>query len=59
MLLKALKEYGLENYASLIAKYCRVKPEALKEIGKDLKFHHIALPREEDVEKAKAWLSKK
>ena len=55
----SINQYGIERYASLIAKYCRVKPEALKEIGKDLKFHHIALPREEDVEKAKAWLSKK
>ena len=55
----SINQYGLENYASLIAKYCRVKPEAVKQIGKDLKFHRIALPREEDVERAKAWLSKK
>ena len=55
----SINQYGLESYAPLIAKYCRVKPEAVKQIGKDLKFHHIALPREEDVERAKAWLSKK
>jgi hypothetical protein len=36
-----------------------VKPEAVKQIRKDLKFHRIALPREEDVARAKAWLSKK
>ena len=55
----SLNKYGLENYASLIVKYCRVKPEAVAQIGKDLKFHRIALPREEDVERAKTWLSKK
>ena len=55
----SINQYGIENYVSLIVKYCRVKPEAVKQIGKDLKFHRIALPREEDVEKAKSWLSKK
>ncbi len=55
----SINQYGLENYASLIEKYCRVKPEALKQISKDLKFHRIVLPREVDVERAKTWLSKK
>ena len=55
----SINQYGVESYAQLIAKYCRVKPEAVKQIGNGLKFHHIALPREEDVERAKAWLSKK
>ena len=55
----SINQYGIASYASLITKYCRVKPEALKEISKDLKFHRIALPREADVERAKAWLSKK
>lgn len=54
----SINQHGLESYAPLITKYCRVKPEAVAQIGKDLKFHHIALPREEDVERAKAWLSK-
>ena len=54
----SINQYGIESYAQLIAKYCRVKPEAVAQIGKDLKFHRIALPREEDVERAKAWLSK-
>lgn len=55
----SINQYGIANYAPLIAKYCRVKPDALQQISKDLKFHHIALPREEDVNRAKAWLSKK
>jgi NitT/TauT family transport system substrate-binding protein len=55
----SINQYGIERYAPLIEKYCRVKSEALKEISKDLKFHRIALPREEDVERAKKWLSKK
>ena len=55
----SINQHGIENYASLIEKYCHVKPEALKQISKDLKFHGITLPREADVERAKAWLSKK
>ena len=55
----SINQYGVANYAPLITKYCHVKPEALKQIDKDLKFHRIALPREEDVERAKSWLSKK
>ena len=55
----SINQYGIERYAPLIEKYCRVKSEALKEISKDLKFRRIALPREEDVERAKKWLSKK
>ena len=55
----SINQYGIENYASLIEKYCHVKPEVLKQISKDLKFHRITLPREADVERAKAWLSKK
>lgn len=55
----SINHYGIANYVPLIAKYCHVKPEAVKEISKDLKFHRMALPREEDVERAKAWLSKK
>ena len=55
----SINQYGIANYAPLIVKYCRVKPEALQQISKDLKFHRIALPREEDVNRAKAWLSKK
>ena len=55
----SINHYGLANYASLIEKYCHVKRDALAQISKDLTFHRIALPREEDVAKAKAWLSKK
>lgn len=55
----SINHYGIDNYVPLIAKYCHVKPEAVKEINQDLKFHRMALPREEDIERAKAWLSKK
>ena len=54
----SINKYGILNYAPLIAKYCHVKQEAVEQIS-NLKFHRIALPREEDIEKAKAWLSKK
>ena len=55
----SINQYGVASYASLIAKYCGVKREAVAKLDKELKFHRIALPREKDVETAKAWLSKK
>lgn len=55
----SINQYGIASYAPLIAKYCHVKKESVEQIGKNLKFHRIALPREEDVERAKTWLSKK
>ena len=55
----SINQYGIASYATLIAKYCGVKREAVAKLDKDLKFHRIALPREKDVETAKAWLSKK
>ena len=55
----SINQYGIANYASLIAKYCRVKEESVGQMDKGMKFHRIALPREEDIERAKTWLSKK
>ena len=55
----SINQFGIAHYAPLIAKYCHVKSEAVQHISQDLKFHRIALPREEDVERAKVWLSKK
>jgi NitT/TauT family transport system substrate-binding protein len=55
----SINQYGVAHYAPLIVKYCHVKKEALSQIDQDLKFHRIALPREKDVERARAWLSKK
>lgn len=55
----SINQYGVANYASLVAKYCRVRREAVAQIGQDLKFHRIALPREQDIETARAWLTKK
>ena len=54
----SINKYGIASYAPLITKYCHVKQESIEQIN-HLKFHRIALPREEDVERAKAWLSKK
>ena len=40
-------------------KYCNVKREAVDTIPKNLKFSHVAKPREKDIERAQKWLSKK
>lgn len=50
---------GVAKYRDLVMKYCGVKREAVDTIPKNLKFNHVAKPREKDIERAQKWLSKK
>ena len=55
----SINKNGVARYADLVTKYCTVKREAVGGIPRDLRFTHIALPREKDIERAQKWLSKK
>ena len=55
----SINKYGVAHYKDLVMKYCKVKKEAVDTIPKDLKYSHIAKPREKDIERAQKWLSKK
>ena len=55
----SINHYGVAHYKDLVMKYCKVKREAVDTIPKNLKFSHIAKPREKDIERAQKWLSKK
>ena len=55
----SLNKYGLAHYADLVAKYCKVKPESVDSLLGKQHFSRIAKPREQDIEAAKKWLSKK
>ena len=55
----SINKFGVAHYKDLVMKYCKVRKEAVDTIPKDLKFSHIAKPREKDIERAQKWLSKK
>ena len=55
----SINKYGVAHYKNLVMKYCKVKKEAVDTIPKNLKFSHIAKPREKDIERAQKWLSTK
>jgi len=55
----SISKNGLLPYQDLIVKYCRVKESTVKSIPSDLKFSHVAVPREQDVERARKWIQKK
>ena len=55
----SINKYGVAEYKDLLMKYCRVKESTINALPKDLKFERIALPREEDIVRARKWLSNK
>jgi NitT/TauT family transport system substrate-binding protein len=55
----SINKYGVASYKDLIMKYCKVKRQTVAALPKDMKFSHITLPREKDIEQARKWLSKK
>ena len=55
----SLNHYGVSQYKDLIIGYCGAKEAVVDALPKDLKFPHIVLPREKDLEHARKWLSKK
>jgi len=55
----SINKFGVTHYKDLVMKYCKVRKETVDTIPKDLKFSHIAKPREKDIERAQKWLSKK
>lgn len=55
----SINKYGVDSYKDLVMKYCKVKRQTVTALPKDMKFSHITLPREKDIEQARKWLSKK
>jgi NitT/TauT family transport system substrate-binding protein len=55
----SINKYGLAAYSDLIVKHCKVTEAQAALLPKDLKFYHIAAPRDKDVAYAAAWLKKK
>jgi NitT/TauT family transport system substrate-binding protein len=54
----SINKFGIAHYRDLIVKYCQVKPEAIGLLEK-IQFPTMSMPREQDVQQAQKWLSKK
>ena len=54
----SINTFGIAHYRDLIVKYCQVKSESVELLDK-IKFVGLAKPRQQDIERAQKWLSKK
>jgi NitT/TauT family transport system substrate-binding protein len=54
----SINTFGIAHYRDLIVKYCQVKSESVELLDKN-KFVGLAKPRQQDIERAQKWLSKK
>lgn len=55
----SLNHYGVKHYSDIIRKYYKLSEQALRQLPDTLTYEHVQMPREQDVAKAKQWLSKK
>ena len=55
----SISHYGVRHYQDVIRKYYTVSEQALKALPDSMLFPRAATPREQDVETAKEWLTKK
>ena len=53
-----INKYGISKYRDIIARRCHVKAATVDSV-KNVKFSHVSEPRQQDIERAKKWLSKK
>ena len=54
----SINKYGVGSYSDLVMKYCKVKKTAVESL-KDIRYSKISKPRQQDIERAQKWLSKK
>lgn len=54
----SLNHFGLKHYSDIIRKYYKLSEQALRQLPDTLAYEHVQAPREQDVAKAKQWLSK-
>ena len=54
----SLNQFGIKHYSDIIRKYYKLSEQALRQLPDTLTYEHVQAPREQDVAKAKQWLSK-
>lgn len=54
-----LNRQGVAAYGELMSRCCGVKREVADSLPKSIRFSHAAEPRQQDIERARAWLKQK
>lgn len=54
----SLNHFGVKHYSDIIRKYYKLSEQALRQLPDTLTYEHVQAPREQDVAKAKQWLTK-
>ena len=49
---------NIRHYADIIRKYYRLSDQALRQLPDTLKYQHATAPRQQDIDRAKAFLKK-
>lgn len=52
----SLSKFGIAKYRDIVVKYCDLKDSQVDSLPRDLKYRHIELPAQTDVERAQKWL---
>lgn len=53
----SINRFGVRHYGAIVKKYCAVSGPAMKLLPDSLKFGPITEPRQQDIERARKWLS--
>ena len=54
----SLNHFGVRHYADIIRKYYKLSEQALRQLPDTLKYQHATAPRQQDIDRAKAFLKK-
>ncbi len=52
----SLTKFGIAQYRDIVVKYCGLRAKQVDSLPRDLKFRHIELPAQTDIERAQKWL---
>ena len=52
----SLTKFGIAQYRDIVVKYCGLRANQVDSLPRDLKFRHIELPAQSDIERAQKWL---
>lgn len=54
----SLNHFGVRHYADIIRKYYKLSEQALRQLPDTLKYQHTTAPRQQDIDRAKAYIKK-
>lgn len=52
----SIGKYGVNHYSDLVTRLCAVNAKTAAQLPKDIKFTHMAPPRDKDIERAKKYI---